>query len=162
MYITLIVHLVILIILLISQIGFSLQRENSFVIDFSREEELRRMEEKKAFDEKVSKRVEDLIAGASGVEFRNVASSRNQTALKDDRSTDAEQLYKDAERLAKELKNAQTESDDDFAAEPVARKEEKRQKTGPTAGLLSCPGILTAGKRATFRYRPTDAMEAEW
>ena len=105
MYITLIVHLVILIILLISQIGFSLQRENSFVIDFSREEELRRMEEKKAFDEKVSKRVEDLIAGASGVEFRNVASSRNQTALKDDRSTDAEQLYKDAERLAKEIKN---------------------------------------------------------
>ena len=126
LYITLIVHLVILIILLISQIGFSLQRENSFVIDFSREEELRRMEEKKAFDEKVSKRIEDLIAGASGVEFRNVASSRNQTALKDDRSTDAEQLYKDAERLAKELKNAQTESDDDFAAEPVARKEEKK------------------------------------
>lgn len=139
LYITLIVHLVILIILLISQIGFSLQRENSFVIDFSREEELRRMEEKKAFDEKVSKRVEDLIAGASGVEFRNVASSRNQTALKDDRSTDAEQLYKDAERLAKDLKNAQTESDDDFAAEPVARKEEKKAENRAYSG----PSVLS-------------------
>ena len=49
LYITMIVHLVILIILLKSQIGFSLKREKAFVIDFAREEELRRMEEKMAF-----------------------------------------------------------------------------------------------------------------
>ena len=106
------------------------------------------MEEKKAFDEKVSKRVDDLIAGASGVEFRNVASSRNQTALKDDRSTDAEQLYKDAERLAKELKNAQTESDDDFAAEPVARKEEKKAEEDMNIrnGMNFAKKVLSTGE----------------
>ena len=38
LYVTLIVHLGILIVLLIAQIGFSLQRENSFVIDFSKQE----------------------------------------------------------------------------------------------------------------------------
>ena len=35
LYITIIFHLVVVIILLIAQIGFSLQRENSFVIDLS-------------------------------------------------------------------------------------------------------------------------------
>ena len=81
LYVTLIVHLGILIVLLIAQIGFSLQRENSFVIDFSKQEELRRIAEKKEFDENISKRVDDLISGASGIEFRNVTSSRNKEIL---------------------------------------------------------------------------------
>ena len=38
LYLTVIVHLVILIVLLIAQIGFSLQKENSFVIDFSKQD----------------------------------------------------------------------------------------------------------------------------
>lgn len=139
LYITLIVHLGILIVLLIAQIGFSLQRENSFVIDFSREEELRRLAEKKEFDENISRRIEDMISGASGVEFRNVASSRNQDALKDDRSTDAEQLYKDAERLARELKNAQVESNDDYVAEPASREEEKKAENRAYSG----PSVLS-------------------
>lgn len=45
LYLTIIVHLVILIILLIAQIGYSLKREDTFVIDFSKQEML---EEKKA------------------------------------------------------------------------------------------------------------------
>ena len=136
LYVTLIVHLGILIVLLIAQIGFSLQRENSFVIDFSKQEELRRIAEKKEFDENISKRVDDLISGASGIEFRNVTSSRNKEILKDDRSTDADTLYKDAERLAKDLKSGPDQADEDYVSEPELKtedkKSEKRQYSGPS------------------------------
>ena len=136
LYVTLIVHLGILIVLLIAQIGFSLQRENSFVIDFSKQEELRRIAEKKEFDENISKRVDDLISGASGIEFRNVTSSRNKEILKDDRSTDADKLYKDAERLAKDLKSGPDQADEDYVSEPELKtedkKSEKRQYSGPS------------------------------
>lgn len=139
LYVTLIVHLGILIVLLIAQIGFSLQRENSFVIDFSKQEELRRIEEKKQFDENISKRVDDLISGASGIEFRNVTSSRNREILKDDRSTDADQLYKDAERLAKDLKSGPDQMDDDYVAEPVRKTEDKKSETRQYSG----PSVLS-------------------
>ena len=136
LYVTLIVHLGILIVLLIAQIGFSLQRENSFVIDFSKQEELRRIAEKMEFDENISKRVDDLISGASGIEFRNVTSSRNKEILKDDRSTDADKLYKDAERLAKDLKSGPDQADEDYVSEPERKiedkKSEKRQYSGPS------------------------------
>lgn len=139
LYITLIVHLGILIVLLIAQIGFSLQRENSFVIDFSKQEELRRIEEKKQFDENISKRVDDLISGASGIEFRNVTSSRNREILKDDRSTDADKLYKDAERLAKDLKSGPDQMDDDYVAEPTRKTEDKKSETRQYSG----PSVLS-------------------
>ena len=58
-----------------------------------------------------------MINGTSGIQFRNVAVDRS--ALKDDRGTDAEQLYKDAERLAADLKNGFSVEDDDNYAQPA-------------------------------------------
>lgn len=140
LYITIIFHLVVFIILLIAQIGFSLQRENSFVIDFSKQEELRRIEEKKSFDEDIDKRIEEMIAGSSGIEFRNVTASRNKATLKDDRNTDADQLYKDAEKLAKDLKNGQTaEKDEDYVEEPAKIKKENKAQDKTYSG----PSVLS-------------------
>ena len=140
LYITIIFHLVVVIILLIAQIGFSLQRENSFVIDFSKQEELRRIEEKKSFDEDIDKRIEEMIAGSSGIEFRNVTASRNKATLKDDRNTDADQLYKDAEKLAKDLKNGQTaEKDEDCVEEPAKIKKENKAQDKTYSG----PSVLS-------------------
>ena len=120
-YITVIVHLTVIIILLLSQIGATLRKDNSFVIDFSREEEIERMDkeeqerlEQEAFDEEISQRIQDMMAGTSGTSFRNVAV--NRSALKDDRGTDAEKLYEDAERLAQELRDGiDLEPDEDYA-----------------------------------------------
>ncbi|MGM9738009.1 MAG: energy transducer TonB [Candidatus Cryptobacteroides sp.] len=140
MYITIIFHLVVVIILLIAQIGFSLQRENSFVIDFSKQEELRRIEEKKSFDQDIDKRIEEMIAGSSGIEFRNVTASRNKATLKDDRNTDADQLYKDAEKLAKDLKNGQNaEKDEDYVEEPAKIKKENKAQDKTYSG----PSVLS-------------------
>lgn len=141
-YITVIVHLVVLIILLVSQISASIAKGESFLIDFSRQEETeKRIAEQKekqaeeSFDEAISRRLDELISGTSGVEFKNVAV--NRSTLKDDRNTDAEQLYKDAERLASDLKNGvkTSEGNDDYVE--VSRPEKKdnqshKEYSGPS------------------------------
>lgn len=150
LYLTVIFHLVILIVLLIAQIGFSLQKENSFVIDFTKQEEIEAREKKQRFDEEAEKKVDDLIAakvdrmlaGMSGVEFRNTTTSRNKGALKDDRNTDAEKLYADAEKLAKDLKNGPKSelSNDDFVETPSKTQKKDDKASDKT---YSGPSVLS-------------------
>lgn len=142
LYITVIVHLTVIIILLLFRIGSILQRENSFVLDFTRQEEVERLaeierqqQEEEAFGEEISRRIEAMISGNSGMQFRNVATDRGQ--LKDDRGTDAAQLYEDAQRLAQDLKNGivPDEPDEDYAvvSRPAAEpKKEVREYSGPS------------------------------
>ena len=142
LYITVIVHLTVIIILLLFRIGSILQRENSFVLDFTRQEEEERLaeierqqQEEEAFGEEISRRIEAMISGNSGMQFRNVATDRGQ--LKDDRGTDAAQLYEDAQRLAQDLKNGivPDEPDEDYAvvSRPAAEpKKEVREYSGPS------------------------------
>ena len=104
LYITVIVHLTVLIVLLASQLDYSLQRENSFVLDFSKQESVEKLKQELAFKEEVSRRLDELLAAGGGsTPIRNVAVDRG--VLKDDRGTDAEQLYKDAQELQKALDN---------------------------------------------------------
>lgn len=149
LYLTVIVHLVVLIILLVSQIGFSLRKENSFVIDFSereaaeqqkKEERLSEAEEKTA-EEIIDEKINRMLEGTSGIEFRNAAVSRNKGTLKDDRNTDADKLYADAERLAKELKSGYNvdEPDDDYAS-VSSDKPQDVKKSGPA---YSGPSVLS-------------------
>jgi hypothetical protein len=152
LYITVIVHLTVIIVLLLFRIGAVLKEENSFVLDFTREEALERMAEKdraekakEEFSDEISRRIDELIAGESGVSFRNVATDRGQ--LKDDRGTDAEQLYKDAERLAQELRDGVhlDEPDEDYAAvKPAspskAEKKPAAEYSGPSVVSYSLEG----------------------
>ena len=130
LYITVIVHLAVIIVLLAGRIGASLGRENSFVIDFSREEALerrmleeKRQEEEAAWDEEISRKLEEMIAGNDASQYRNVAV--NRSALKDDRGTDADQLYKDAERLAKDLRDGMEADEPDDSYVEVNNKSTK-------------------------------------
>ena len=104
LYITIIFHLVVIIVLLIYQIDNALRREESFVLDFTKQEEIEKQKKEQMFKEDISKRIEEMLAAArnSGEPARNVAVDAN-AQLKDDRNTDADQLYKDAERLANSL-----------------------------------------------------------
>ena len=103
LYITVIFHLVIIIVLLACQIGAAMKGENTFVLDFTKQEEVEKKKAEENFKEEVSDRLDQLLASASGVPIRNIAVDRSST-LKDDRNTNAEQLYKDAERLAQSSK----------------------------------------------------------
>ncbi len=106
-YITVIFHLVLLIILLACQLGYTVSRENSFLLDFSRQEDIEKLRRELAFKEQVSKHLDELIASSSSSGEASVPAVRNvavdRGALKDDRGTDAEQLYKDAEKLQKDI-----------------------------------------------------------
>lgn len=126
LYITIIFHLVVIIVLLVYQIDNVLKKEESFVLDFTKQEEIERQKKEQVFKEDISKRIDDLIAAArnSSEPIRNVAVDAG-SKLKDDRNTDAEQLYKDAERLAQELKAGQQMED---AREETVELQEQQQK----------------------------------
>ena len=90
------------------------------------------------FRELTAKKLEELIAAAQSVPVRNVAVDR--ASLKDDRGTNAEELYKEAERLAQELKDGQNQTvDDEIVAAPVTKINEPKQETKPYSG----PSVLS-------------------
>ena len=139
LYITVIFHLTVIIVLLVYDIDSTIKREESFVLDCSKQEEMERVMKEKAFKEDVSKRLDRLIemSQASSDPVRNIAVDAG-APLKDDRGTDAEELYKEAERLAQELKNGQMEDAREETVElPAEKKEQKKEEakkeyTGPS------------------------------
>jgi hypothetical protein len=141
-YITVSVHLAVIIVLLAIRIGQEIQRENSFVLDFTQQEEKERLEEEARLKELTAEKLEELIAAAQAIPIRNVTVDRS--ALKDDRGTNADELYKEAERLAQELKEGQNrpvEDPDAFvaAADPVKPIPQEEKKVTPYQG----PSVLS-------------------
>jgi len=130
-YITVIFHLAVIIVLLISKIGSVLQEENTFVLDFSKQEAIEKQEKADNMREDIAERLERLLAAAESgdLRVRNVAVDRS--SLKDDRGTDAEDLYKDAEKLQKDLDKTFSRKDEDIVAEPedIRKKEESKDKS---------------------------------
>lgn len=130
LYLTVIVHLAVVIVLLIAGLGYSVRKENSFVLDFTKYEDLERMQaeakrlQKEAeLKESISRKLQEELGGES--EVKSVAV--NRAALQDDRGTNAEQLYKDAERLAKELRNGYEIPDEEQVALPSADKNDRKK-----------------------------------
>ena len=137
-YITAIVHVAVIIVLLLIQIGSEWKKENSFVLDFTKMEEQEKEEQEKVFRELTAEKLDELIAAAQSIPIRNVTVDRS--SLKDDRGTNAEELYKEAERLAQELKDGQKQViEDEIVAAPVTKKEDKKQETKPYSG----PSVLS-------------------
>ena len=133
LYITVSVHLVVIIILLATQIGYTIRKENSFVLDFSRLEERERLAEQLKLTEDSQKKLEELLAAAGNVQYQ-AEPIRNVTVnagLKDDRGTNADELYKEAERLANELKDGQknTLDDPDDFADISSNKQQNKEET---------------------------------
>lgn len=148
LYITVSIHLAVIIVLLAARIGFEMQRENSFVLDFSAQEEVERLQQRIRMQEKVEAQLEEMLS-SQGVPVRNVTVDRS--TLRDDRGTNADELYKEAERLAKELQEGQTQADDtpdSFAAVEEVKKENKKEETKTYSG----PSVLSwslDGRRAS-------------
>lgn len=148
LYITVIVHLTVIIVLLASQLSISLQKENSFVLDFSKQEKIEKMKQEVDFKEQVSQKLEEMISAAGAVPIRNVAVDRG--ALKDDRGTNAEELYKENERLQKEMEkifNQKPESQEDYVpmksegkSDYSKPKEKEPAYSGPSVVSYSLDG----------------------
>ncbi len=140
LYITVSIHLAVIIILLVTRIGYEFQRENSFVLDFTQQEALEKLQERIKLQEKVEAQLERMLSSQGGVPIRNVTVDRS--ALKDDRGTNADELYKEAERLARELQEGQSRADetpDSFAAVEEVKKDARKEETKPYTG----PSVLS-------------------
>ena len=150
LYITAIVHLAVIVILLLCQIGYSVQRENSFVLDFTKQEEKEAQEQKEELHRNALEQLESMLSAARTQPVRNITVNRSQ--LKDDRNTDADQLYRDAERLAQDLRdgqNRQMEDPEDFVQDPVTPPSDPKPRKQEA---YSGPSVLSwslDGRKAT-------------
>ena len=142
LYITIIFHLVVIIVMLAYQIDSSIRKEESFVLDFSKQEEIEQRKKEEVFKKDISKRIDEMLAAAqiSRADIKNIAVDAS-TPLKDDRNTDAEQLYKDAERLAKDLKNGQHAKED--AREETVELPSKEKKSEEKQKEYSGPSVVS-------------------
>ena len=128
-------HLVILIVFLCYSIDSVIQKETSFVLDFTKQEELEREVKEMEFKESVSKELDALLAASNAP--RNAAVNLSKQTLKDDRNRNPENIYEDAEELQKKLDASRraaqeevTEEDAVVAKEVETQKEEAYQ--GPS------------------------------
>ena len=146
-YTTVIVHLAVVIVLLLAGLDYSLHRENSFVLDFSKleekerlEQEVERLREEAEFKESIARRLQEQIDAAPAI--RGVAVDR--AALRDDRGTDAEQLYRDAERLAQELARGYEVKQEDFAdPNPQTTQQTQADTQKEEAPVYSGPSVVS-------------------
>ena len=144
-YTTVIVHLAVVIVLLLAGLDWSIKQEKGFLMDFSQleekerlQEEIERLEQEAAFKESIAQRLQQEIDAAPAV--RGVAVDR--AALKDDRGTDAEQLYKDAQRLQEELARGHEIQQEDYAdPNPVKPAQEEPKKED--APVYSGPSVVS-------------------
>lgn len=144
LYITVSVHLAVIIVLLAVRIGYEIKRENSFVLDFTQQEEKERKQQEAELQEKAELDLDRLLAAAAALQqqngVRNIAVDR--ASLKDDKGIDADKLYQDAQRLAQELKDGQKQQQEDpdaFAStQPDQTPQEQEEKPRPYSG----PSVL--------------------
>ena len=144
LYITVIFHLTVIIVLLAVGIDNSLKPETSFVLDFSKQDEIERQQREDIFKEDISRKLDDMIRAAQDApqsQVRNIAVDAGST-LKDDRGTDADQLYKDAARLAQELKDGQKDGIEEDAREETVQMQHQR-KDDSSAKEYSGPSVVS-------------------
>lgn len=109
LYMTIAVHLVLLIVLLSSRIGYMIQEESSFILDFTKEEELERLKKEEAIKEEVSKELDDILAGRAPVRNVVVDASKGSN-LRDDRFKNPNEVYDEARKLQEKLDAARREA----------------------------------------------------
>ena len=142
LYITVIFHLTVIIVLAVSQLATIAVKDTGFLMDFSAQEEKERLEQEETFKREISKHLDELLgytAAQPAEEIRNIAVDASET-LKDDRGTDARQLYEDAERLQKELSSGTRAAIEEEASEETVdlgrfekkTKENKTEYKGPS------------------------------
>ena len=145
LYLTVIFHLTVIIVLLLYQIDSTMRREESFVLDFSKQEEIERREREEVMKQDISQKLEDMIALArqqTSGQIRNIAVDAG-AQLKDDRGTDADQLYKDAERLANELKNGQKDGIEEDSRDETVEMQHQNKPDQSQQKAYSGPSVVS-------------------
>ena len=123
LYLTLIIHLLLIIVLLSWSIHTQLVRDTSFLIDFSEQEAQEAREARAQMQESVSEEIEaelDALLNASRNQsarsIRNVAVDASEP-LRDDRHDHPEDIYKEARELQERLDRSRREVEEASSSE---------------------------------------------
>lgn len=146
LFVTIVFHLILIIVFLIISISRVVRQEISFISDQQLSEHLHQeeLEKRESIKEAAQSQLEDQLAGRPVQRYRAVAVQRN-SPLKDDRNTNADKLYKDAEDLQKRIKNAakldNSEGVDDAPSSELAKQNDDTPKyQGPSVLHWSLDG----------------------
>ncbi|MGM9753753.1 MAG: hypothetical protein ACI3ZK_06875 [Candidatus Cryptobacteroides sp.] len=136
--ITVSIHLAVIIVLLVCVVEPKIAQERSSIeLDFTKEENIEKIQDELRRSRELNEKLNQMLR-AQGVmenDIKNVAVDR--AALKDDRGTDAEELYREAERIDREYRVNMSRKDEDFAEIFKAQEKKKEEKkenfyTGPS------------------------------
>lgn len=140
--ITVSIHLAVIIILLLTVVEPSIRKQSAtYEFDFTKQDEIEKMEKELQRQKALNDRLEKLLKenGVGSEPVRNVTVDRG--SLKDDRGTDAEKLYREAERIQKQYEEIMSRGDDSFIAMKEPRHSEKKEEEQKS--VYSGPSILS-------------------
>lgn len=145
--ITVSIHLAVIIILLLTVVEPSIRKQSAtYEFDFTKQDEIEKLEKDVQRQKALNDRLEKLLKenGVGSEPVRNVTVDRG--SLKDDRGTDAEKLYREAERIQKQYEEIMSRGDDSFIAMKEPRHSEKKEEeqksvySGPSVLSYEVPG----------------------
>lgn len=147
LYATIIFHLVVIIILLLTGISRVVSAESSFILDFTGQQELEQQIKQQQIQEQASKELDELLSGHSSETYRNVAVDRSRRPLKDDRFKNPSQVYDEAKELQKKLDASRREALREQGSDDVAlNSNDHEQKTETYKGPSVISYILDGRK----------------
>lgn len=144
LYATVSFHLVLLIILLLVTIKTVVDQESSFVLDFTKQEELEAEQREIEFKESISKELDEQIGNAPE-KIRNTVVDAG-SRLKDDRFRNPKELYDEARELQKKLDASRKDAlAQEKALEEAVElgKEKKAEEHSPKASSYSGPSVIS-------------------
>ena len=151
-YTTLVFHLSVLIILLVVSIGHVASVENTFVLDFTKQEELEKLQKEIELKEEVARNLEDQLARQPRQQIRNVAVDAG-SKLKDDRFKNPSEVYDEARELQRKLDASKRDAMAQKAAEEAVdldrqQPAEQPQEQAPAYNGPSVISFEVEGRKA--------------
>ena len=154
-YTTIAFHLVVLIVLLSISISRAASPETSFVLDFTKQEEMEAEQKALEFKEEVSRELDEQF-GRTQSKIRNVAVDASK--LKDDRNTDVNKLDREARDLQKKLDASKRDAmAQEKALEEAVDMGGETHETDNEAKAYKGPSVVSytlEGRKASYLHIP--------
>jgi len=155
LYTTIAFHLIILIVLLSISISQVASPESSFVLDFTKQEEIEARQKEMEFKEEVSRKLDEQFGQVPRENIRNVAVDASR--LKDDRNTDVKALNKEVRELQKKLDASRKEAMAQEKALEEAVDMDNRDESASEAKAYKGPSVVSydlEGRKASYLHIP--------
>ncbi len=150
---TVVFHLSVLIILLLVSIGSIADQESSFVLDFSKQEEIEKEEKQIELKEQAKEELDRLLGAMPKQSVRNVAVDAGEK-LKDNRGKTGSDVYKEAAELQKRLDASKREAlKEQNAADAVDMNDGDDNSEKEQVQTYKGPSVLTYrldGRKASY------------